>query len=31
VTVRVRKETPILDGIVDSVSVELRRERKKTK
>ena len=31
VTVRVHKETPILDGIVDSVSVELRRERKKTK
>ena len=31
VTVRVRKETPILDGIVDSVSVELRRERKKTR
>jgi len=31
VTVRVRKETPILDGIVDSVSVELSRERKKAK
>ena len=31
VTVRVLKETPILDGIVDSVSVELRRERKKAK
>jgi dihydroneopterin aldolase len=31
VTVRVRKETPILDGIVDSVSVELRREKKKAK
>lgn len=29
VLVRVTKETPILDGIVDSVSVELRRERKK--
>jgi len=29
VLVRVRKETPILDGIVDWVSVELRRERKK--
>ena len=27
-TVRVHKETPILDGIVDSVSVELRRDRK---
>lgn len=27
VVVRVRKETPILDGIVDSVSVELTRER----
>ena len=31
VTVRVRKETPILDGIVDSVSVELRREKKKAR
>lgn len=27
VLVRVRKETPILDGIVDSVSVELQRAR----
>jgi dihydroneopterin aldolase len=27
VLVRVKKETPILDGIVDSVSVELGRER----
>lgn len=27
VTVRVRKETPVLDGIVDSVGVELSRER----
>jgi dihydroneopterin aldolase len=27
VTVRVRKETPVLDGIVDSVGVELRRSR----
>lgn len=27
-TVRVHKETPILDGIVDSVSVEIRKERK---
>jgi len=25
ITVRVRKETPVLDGIVDSVGVELRR------
>ena len=31
VLVRVRKETPILDGIVDAVSVELRRERKSRK
>jgi dihydroneopterin aldolase len=28
VTVAVRKETPVLDGIVDSVGVELSRERK---
>jgi dihydroneopterin aldolase len=28
VTVCVRKETPVLDGIVDSVGVELSRERK---
>lgn len=27
VTVRVRKETPVLDGIVDSVGVELSRRR----
>ena len=27
ITVRVRKETPVLDGIVDSVGVELSRER----
>jgi dihydroneopterin aldolase len=27
VTVRVRKETPVLDGIVDSVGVELSRVR----
>ena len=27
VTVRVRKETPVLNGIVDSVGVELTRER----
>jgi dihydroneopterin aldolase len=27
VTVRVRKETPVLDGIVDSVGVELSRSR----
>jgi dihydroneopterin aldolase len=26
ITVRVRKETPVLDGIVDSVGVELTRE-----
>ena len=26
-TVRVRKETPVLDGIVDSVGVELTRKR----
>ena len=29
VLVRVRKETPILDGIVDAVSVELSKNRKK--
>ena len=29
VFVRVKKETPILDGIVDAVSVELKRERKR--
>ena len=28
VLVRVRKETPILDGIVDAVSVELKKNRK---
>lgn len=27
VTVRVRKETPVLDGIVDAVGVEMTRER----
>lgn len=27
ITVRVRKETPVLDGIVDSVGVELTRSR----
>lgn len=27
ITVRVRKETPVLDGVVDSVGVELSRER----
>ncbi len=27
ISVRVRKETPVLDGIVDSVGVELSRER----
>jgi dihydroneopterin aldolase len=27
ITIRVRKETPVLDGIVDSVGVELCRER----
>jgi dihydroneopterin aldolase len=27
ITVRVRKETPVLDGIVDSVGVELSRSR----
>jgi dihydroneopterin aldolase len=27
ITVRVRKETPVLDGIVDSVGVELSRTR----
>ena len=27
ITVRVRKETPVLDGIVDSVGVELSRAR----
>ena len=29
ITVRVRKETPVLDGIVDSVGVELSREKTK--
>lgn len=29
VVVRVRKETPILDGIVDSVSVEMKKDRKR--
>jgi len=28
ITATVRKETPVLDGIVDSVGVELTRERK---
>ena len=28
ITVRVRKETPVLDGIVDSVGVQLTREGK---
>lgn len=28
VTVRVRKETPVLDGIVDAVGVEMTRERR---
>lgn len=27
ITVKVRKETPVLDGIVDSVGVELTRDR----
>ena len=27
ITIRVRKETPVLDGIVDSVGVELSRQR----
>ena len=27
VTVRVRKETPVLDGIVDAVGVQMTRER----
>ena len=27
ITVKVRKETPVLDGVVDSVGVELSRER----
>ena len=27
ITIRVRKETPVLDGIIDSVGVELSRER----
>ena len=27
ITVKVRKETPVLDGVVDSVGVELTRER----
>jgi dihydroneopterin aldolase len=30
ITVRVRKETPVLDGIVDSVGVELSRRRGET-
>jgi dihydroneopterin aldolase len=29
ITVKIRKETPVLDGIVDSVGVELSRSRKK--
>lgn len=29
ITVRIRKETPVLDGIVDSVGVELSRERQR--
>ncbi len=28
VTVRVRKETPVLDGIVDAVGVQMSRERR---
>ena len=28
ITVKVRKETPVLDGIVDSVGVELTRDRR---
>jgi len=31
ITVRVRKETPVLDGIVDSVGVELTRENNRGK
>lgn len=31
ITVRVRKETPVLDGIVDSVGVELARSRGSTR
>ena len=31
ITVRVRKETPVLDGIVDSVGVELTRENHRGK
>ena len=31
VTVRVRKETPVLDGIVDSVGVEMSRRREEIK
>jgi dihydroneopterin aldolase len=27
ITVKIRKETPVLDGIVDSVGVELSRSR----
>lgn len=30
-TVRVRKETPVLDGIVDSVGVEITRRREGTR
>ena len=29
VTVRVRKETPVLDGIVDAVGVQMSRERQR--
>jgi len=29
ITVKVRKETPVLDGIVDSVGVELSREKER--
>jgi len=31
VTVRVKKETPVLDGIVDNVGVEMTRERNQRK
>ena len=31
ITVRVRKETPVLDGIVDSVGVELTRDREEVR
>ena len=31
ISVRVRKETPVLDGIVDSVGVELTRENERGK